>query len=284
MTPQKPDVLSSEKRLKRTFDALKETPTFANTITLLVGPEKQAFTVHESILKQKSDYFRTALSRPWKEAEKKTFELSDENAVVFAAYVHWLYFDKLPVLGLSTDSDILLVELYLIGERRLSLDLRNHIMNELKKKWVEGSNFPSAEVIELVFAESMEKSKLRQLIIDKFAWETEPDALSKMGVRDNLPADFAFGIFEALLARVETSKNAEPPVIPNCGFTARSHMLHHDEDSGSHWRCGSCGAGFGKSAYPAIAATVTRTLRDVSKAPYKTAFALNYHETDQSGQ
>ena len=93
---------------------------FAQIITVLVGPNKNRFCIHENLLKLHSDYFRAALEGTWKEAITKTFTLSDENPDVFNLFVHWLYHMKSDWSTASKDNDIefLLVEAYLFAERR----------------------------------------------------------------------------------------------------------------------------------------------------------------------
>jgi hypothetical protein len=87
--------------------------------------------------------------------------------------------DESPVLKGDSDSDVLLVEIYLLGQRRLSIELKNYVIDELRRSWIDGHKLPAAEVVELVFAESMAKSKIRQLAVDTFAWESETDALRR---------------------------------------------------------------------------------------------------------
>lgn len=71
-------------------------------ITVLVGVEETPFAIHEQILKAKSDYFRAALSGPWKEAEQRSFRFEDVRPEDFAVYVYWLYYHQIKVPDLAS--------------------------------------------------------------------------------------------------------------------------------------------------------------------------------------
>ena len=48
-------------------------------MTVLVGLLKTKFIVHKEDLIKKSDYFATAITGPWTEAQSGSFELESEN-------------------------------------------------------------------------------------------------------------------------------------------------------------------------------------------------------------
>lgn len=62
-------------------------------MTVLVGtpPDQQKVTVHESLIIQRSRFFRNALIGPYKEAETRTVDLSDEDPDIFSLYLQALY-------------------------------------------------------------------------------------------------------------------------------------------------------------------------------------------------
>lgn len=68
-------------------------PVFA---TILVGPDKKRFIVHETVLVHHSEYFRAALTSGFSEAKDKTITIEDACAETFEFFVHWLYYQRVP--------------------------------------------------------------------------------------------------------------------------------------------------------------------------------------------
>lgn len=65
---------------------------FSETVTVLVGAggSKSSFSVHTSILKQRSSFFEAALSGRW-ESTSRGIELPDDDPAVFDRYLRCLY-------------------------------------------------------------------------------------------------------------------------------------------------------------------------------------------------
>ncbi|KAJ5357609.1 hypothetical protein N7541_004767 [Penicillium brevicompactum] len=66
--------------------------------TILVGSDKQAFSVHEKLICDSSPFFRAALGGPWEEASEHIVKLPEEEPKIFSIYLHWVYYGKLAVL------------------------------------------------------------------------------------------------------------------------------------------------------------------------------------------
>lgn len=47
------------------------------TVTVTLEPQNSKHKVHEALLIESSDYFKKALTGPWKKAEKDTIRLTD---------------------------------------------------------------------------------------------------------------------------------------------------------------------------------------------------------------
>jgi hypothetical protein len=65
-------------------------------VILEVGPNRTKFHVHRSFLIHYSEYFRKALTGPWKEAEDQSIPLHDVEVGPVNIFVHWLYYQKIP--------------------------------------------------------------------------------------------------------------------------------------------------------------------------------------------
>lgn len=170
-------------------------------VVILVGPERQRFTVHKAVLVSECEYFRSALDGQWQEAISGTFALPDENASVFRFFVHWLY-GRLLDYRLSNDSFLFLIEAYLLAERRGARKFQNAVISEINKQW-PSENCSLFRILNITFSETPAHSALRKLFIDRFAWggglsTLQVDELAQKAVHP----DFAIGIYAGILARV----------------------------------------------------------------------------------
>ena len=63
----------------------------SNPILVRVGKTKQAFYVHETLLRDSSDFFNNALKKEWKEGQEAAVDLPDAQPDDFRAWVKFLY-------------------------------------------------------------------------------------------------------------------------------------------------------------------------------------------------
>ncbi|KAF2441957.1 hypothetical protein P171DRAFT_498642 [Karstenula rhodostoma CBS 690.94] len=58
-------------------------------VAVKVSPDLKPYTVHRDILAHYSEYFKSALSSPWEEAEARTVILRDIKPVIFELFLNW---------------------------------------------------------------------------------------------------------------------------------------------------------------------------------------------------
>lgn len=116
---------------------------------MLVGDEEQKFLVHKDIICNKSDFFRAAVTGPWKEGKTGVVRLPEVLPAVFEVYVGWLYTDQVDVATLlqadgnkrTRDSEELsdaehrgvidaLISSFALGTMLQDVRLRNSIIDE----------------------------------------------------------------------------------------------------------------------------------------------------------
>jgi len=125
-----------------------------------------------------------------------------------------------------------LMESYLLGERRGSVGYRNAVISALKNVWKVGT-IPSLDAIMLAFEESMQHSKLRQLIVDKCAWEGIAEVLTKQVTeKDATLPGFGLELSLALLQRI----NSAEPSSARLACLARLDTV--DQQLGHYCHCG----------------------------------------------
>ncbi|KAF2121999.1 hypothetical protein BDV96DRAFT_640068 [Lophiotrema nucula] len=95
----------------------------ATGVEVLVGEEgkEKKFLVHKDLIASRSQFFATALSGPWKEAEDKVVKLSDDDPQTFELYVQLLYKGHVPILQLKESQSNALAKMPVdFGKRNLS--------------------------------------------------------------------------------------------------------------------------------------------------------------------
>jgi len=249
--------------LKIELMLISKSSRYGKTLTLVIGPEAQQFTVHADRLTKMSEYFRTALQGEWKEAKDDTFTLAEENAPVFGFFLDWLYDPHLDYTR-NDDSFRFLIEAYLLGERRGVRAFRNVIMSEINKCWPQNA-FSCLGIYTLVFTETTVDSKLRQLIIDHVVWEGKLEDLHAGAEKGEvMHPELAMALYAGLLERVKP------------GFQTPRYEPCSSGDPLHRFRCDKKGCG--KNPELAHTQDDVAYLAPVSGAPYKIDFCTNYHE------
>ena len=67
-----------------------------DSIKVLVGSNQELFTVHKNLICASSPFFERAMSGEWAESATQTIEMPDDEPGIFALYIYWLYYNKLP--------------------------------------------------------------------------------------------------------------------------------------------------------------------------------------------
>lgn len=154
----------------------------ARFATVLVGPEKTRFVVHQDLIAHHSDFFKAALTGNFKEAAEKTVALTEEDPVFFEFFVHWLYYQKLPT---KDDADVNLLGQWMNEDDYGDLETDNlivlHILADkygvakLKRDTTDGlldhietgnGFFPSATQISDAYKSLPRNSALLKLLVD----------------------------------------------------------------------------------------------------------------------
>lgn len=71
-----------------------EDEDWSELVTVVAGEKKISFKLHRKVLCENSDFFRKALSGPWKENEEKSVTLPEIDALSFKVYASWIYSHK----------------------------------------------------------------------------------------------------------------------------------------------------------------------------------------------
>jgi hypothetical protein len=152
----------------------------SDTLFLIVGEEQEQFLVHSTYLSARSEFFRAALSKNWKEGQSRVIKLPEDDPTTVAQYLDFVYKDMLPTLrGWSPDQAkvmyLALARLYVYGERVLDVVIRNVIVEHFisfssiaNRELLPHPYYPGPDVVELVYEGTTAASPMRKLLVDMY--------------------------------------------------------------------------------------------------------------------
>ncbi|KAJ4300774.1 hypothetical protein N0V90_002862 [Kalmusia sp. IMI 367209] len=138
-------------------------------LKLAVGPAdtdgSKAIFVHENVLCATSAFFKNAIKSVWKELreEPETINLFDDNFEIVNAYIHWLYFQKLPIP--DDEYFIFLARAYVFGEKIMDISFKNDLMAGMIALCNKSNKFPS-KVMNIIYEGTIGGSPMRRLLVD----------------------------------------------------------------------------------------------------------------------
>jgi hypothetical protein len=184
-----------------------------------VGAQQQVFSVHEGLLRASSSFFDKAMAGDWKESQKRTVHLPDDESAIFSLYVNWLYRGTLPVVsaepGSPTDTEYTnLAKAYVLGDKILDPTFQDTVIDAiLEKSQSKGKDgkcwYPHVEVIKYTFNNTNESAPIRKLFVDMYAGYARSSWIHKWAA--DLPQPFLFQLSCLLLDRRQgTTASFEP--------------------------------------------------------------------------
>ncbi|SLM40622.1 BTB/POZ-like [Lasallia pustulata] len=118
-------------------------------VYIIVGPQKQKFSIHKNLLCHYSSYFNVSLNGSFKEAQKGSMELLNDDPVLFEIFKTWLYSKKL-VKDCDGDEVICsasdLVRLHVLGDLRGISQLKTAVIDELVSLQKQCNTVPVIEI------------------------------------------------------------------------------------------------------------------------------------------
>lgn len=205
---------------------------YVDTITVLVGANENAYTIHESALTARSAFFRAAIAGGFKESGERVVRLPEVDVESWATYVHWIYsheiitLDPSEVEGDQTGSKRKnqLIHLYTLADILDDMSLRNEVVDSYKELAQESMNWNSASLPQLL-SSIPEHSKFRKLILDYALRVPDSSAEFLKEHGEQLPRSFLVEIATAVLnAGVDKGNFTAPANKPACAY-------HEHDDS-----------------------------------------------------
>ncbi|KAI4851213.1 hypothetical protein E4T44_02270 [Aureobasidium sp. EXF-8845] len=142
---------------------------FQGTVTLIVGKEEKAYTLHKELLCFYSDYFRAAFNGSFKEATERKIELPDVEISLFDAFQFWLYTRDLQGPTRVLEQFQFLINMWILGDQYQIPLVQNQVMDRIFVKREESLSF-SITLVPEVYAKTVAGSPLRKAIIEIIGW------------------------------------------------------------------------------------------------------------------
>ena len=171
---------------------------YSATITVLVGSNEEPFTVHEDIICARSEFFKAAVSKGWREAEQRIVRLPKHRPAVYKAYLECLYDPNTDVLGLARshaddladddDGDIPkdpvkrkaghgLVNLYILGDFVGDEVLRDQAFKSMVQGWNDHTLGWSVSAIRKIFENTSVNCGLQKFMAELLIRLKSPESV-----------------------------------------------------------------------------------------------------------
>lgn len=192
--------------------------SYTGTITVLVGGDEYAFTVHESLLCGHADFFKAACSAGWKEGQTRTVRLPPATPAHFEIYLDWLYSqqqanltDKLTKIlteeGLAQSVDELyqqqlqlidkLCDMWLLADYILDTDFKNKVMDAILMHDLSQHRLIMQSTIRKIITNTTKESGLQRWTIEHLALFVAVLDLDAM--HEWLQADVVFEVLKKMV-------------------------------------------------------------------------------------
>ena len=224
-------------------DILISAADFTDTLTLVINedqPDRKAtFTVPETLLTEKSEFFKAACRNEWREVSSRIVKIPEVDGDAFNAYLNWVYRDRVavgyhhPLAGRSYtafESNFALhdlIQLCLLADRFVDVQLRNLTVNAilcvLGRVYGDDEDWSAAitpDMIALVWSSTTAKRALRRLIVDFYAQYVKAERLER--ARDELHPEFVKDLMMEVFRMKDKRKHIN--------FFLRSVCYYHEHD------------------------------------------------------
>ena len=165
------------------------------------------YYVHERLIRSRSSFFDATLGREWKERQQSEVTLPDDEKFVFSHYVQWLYTGKIPCIVFGNyPGHLELAKLYALAEKLMDKTCQDVLISAMvagcRQEFPRtGRVIPSAQCMRVIYANTMEESPARQLVVDMYVLYGEQRWFNK-----NVYApDFLTDLVRALLGKRDVS-------------------------------------------------------------------------------
>lgn len=175
----------------------------------MVGDQHEVFGVHERLIRAYSPFFDKAMSGNWQESSRRAVELPDDEPTIFQLYIHWLYYETLPVFcnepGLSGNAEYLeLIKAYILGDKLMDSKFQDAVIDAIIEKSVSKASdgaswYPVGEALEYTYNNTNGSALIRKLLVDMYVIYGHGNWLHDWGEAASIPQPFLSELASRLL-------------------------------------------------------------------------------------
>jgi hypothetical protein len=204
---------------------LSHSEHFQGTVTLIVGKEKKAYTLHKDLLCFYSDYFRAAFNGSFKEASARKLELPDVKPSLFDEFQVWLYTQDLQGPTDNSEQICFLANMWILGDQHQIPLLQNQAMDKIFASVAKHHIFAPSAVPD-IYTMTVAGSPLRKAVIEIVGWTAE---LEKWDASSGT-AGWTIECLKDLLLVVHQARESKEVTFPNLPKRDKCFFHVHGKD------------------------------------------------------
>lgn len=153
--------------------------------------------------------------------------MEDETEQTFKLFYLWLYSQKMVgEVGSEHKGWLELAELFVFADKRGAPKLKNRIIDEIVARNIQLRIVP-VTVVPYVYANTLESSPLRKLLVDLVAWDIDVQSSNVFDTPQSYTKDYLFDLVRAVDERPSPRNPTNAPYHKNiCSYH------EHDEEAG----------------------------------------------------
>ena len=181
---------------------------------MLVGPDREKFSLHKDLVCGVSKYFQTAFNIKSERGVEPTITLEDVDVTHFKTFADWLYDEDSLEFVLSSHGEEdhfgKILALFQLGERFGSTTLKQLLVDRIVSyiKTAREVHLDFSKVNEL-YSKTKAGSGIRRLMVDYIAWEADDKSIESTCIMDWIPRQPEL-VGDLLLAYIRSSKSELP--------------------------------------------------------------------------
>lgn len=201
--------------------------------------------MHECIVLDKSEFFKTALKEDWKEGQDRVVRLPAAFAETFSSYVHWLYKDEVTVKqeiedGLKETATMVssskskfeaFIGLYGLAHFLGDIRLQNAVITSASHHADTHALGPAFKSVSMAYTETPEGSTMRRFLAAYYT--TDISHKYYLENHTQFPSEFTLDMTLEFMRR--RSNNLEPKIPRAANKILCDYHEHNDEVPRCTW-------------------------------------------------
>ena len=165
-------------------------------------------SIHEELIKEKSEYFRIAFDKKWNEGKTREMDMPDDEPEVISLFLEWIY-DKEALKNYIKESSTdvrqrtheTLARLYVFGEKIQLDSFCNAVivafLSYIDRPSSNGSHYyPTRDIVTMIYEGTPAGSPARQLMVYCYVHHGTKKWLKEAGNNPDFLQDLAVGFLD----------------------------------------------------------------------------------------